>query len=315
MSGRYLWAVVFTAACALSAGAQARNKDKDKDRDRDRDDEREYTSRVDTVLPLSRNGAVEIHLHTGEIIVTGWTRNEVRVRGTSERGRIGLEATASHIEIGTRPEHSRHGEAHLEVTVPEGTRLTVAGRSADVSVRGVKGEVEVTTMNGDVAIDNASTHVSFESVSGDVQVSRVQGDLRGEAMSGEISITDVAGEVEVESVSGDLTLRNVRSRSVRAETVSGNIEFEGRTESAGRYDFASHSGDVRLLLPSALGALISVETFSGTIDSDFPITLQPGQRHGKEFEFQVGDGGARIGATSFSGGIYIQRSGTSRNPE
>ena len=313
MSGRYLWAVVLTAATALSASAQA--KDKDKDRDRDRDDDPEYTSRVDTVLPLSRNGAVGIRLHTGEIIVTSWTRNEVRVRGTSERGQIRLEATPSHIEIGTRPEHGRHGEAHVEITVPEGTRLTVSGNSADVSVRGVKGEVEVTTMNGDVEIDNASSRVSFESVSGDVQISRVQGDLRGEAMSGEIDITDVAGEVEIESVSGDLTLHNVRSRLVRAETVSGNIEFEGRTESGGRYDFASHSGDVRLLLPSALGALIAVETFSGTIDSDFPITLQPGQRHGKEFEFQVGNGGARIGATSFSGGIYIQRSGASRNPE
>ncbi len=313
MSARYLWAVVLTAATALSASAQA--KDKDRDRDRDRDDDPEYTSRIDTVLPLSRNGAVEVRLHTGEIIVTSWARNEVRVRGTSERGQIRLEATASHIEIGARPEHSRHGEAHVEVTVPEGTRLTVFGSSADVSVRGVKGEVQVTTMNGDVEIDNASSRVSFESVSGDVQISRVQGDLRGEAMSGEIDITDVAGEVEVESVSGDLTLHNVRSKLVRAETVSGNIEFDGRTESGGRYDFASHSGDVRLLLPSALGALIAVETFSGTIDSDFPITLQPGQRHGKEFEFQVGDGGARIGATSFSGGIYIQRSGASRNPE
>ncbi len=313
MFARYLWAAVLTAATALSAGAQA--KDKDRDRDRDRDDEREYTSRIDTILPLSRNGAVEIRLHTGDIIVTGWTRNEVRVRGASERGQIRVDATASHIEIGTRPEHSRHGEAHVEVTVPEGTRLTVAGSSADVSVRGVKGEVEVTTMNGDLEIDNASSRVSFESVSGDVQISRVQGDLRGEAMSGEIDITNVAGVVEVESVSGDLTLHNVRSKSVRAETVSGSIEFEGRTETGGRYDFASHSGDVRLMLPSALGALISVETFSGTIDSDFPITLQPGQRHGKEFEFQVGDGGARIGATSFSGGIYIQRSGTSRNPE
>lgn len=313
MHARYFWAVVFTAATALSASAQA--KDRDRDRDRDRDDDSDYASRVDTILPLGRNGTVEIRLHTGEIMVTGWTRNEVRVRGTSERGVISIDATASRIDIGTRPEHSRRGEATVEITVPEGTRLTVAGSSADVSVRGVKGEVEVTTMNGDVEIDNATSRVSFESVSGDVTVSRVQGDLRGEAMSGEIGVTDVTGEVDVESVSGDLTLHNVRSKSVRAETVSGTIEFEGRTEGGGRYDFASHSGDVRLMLPSALSALISVETFSGTIDSDFPITLQPGQRHGKEFEFQVGDGGARIGATSFSGGIYIQRSGTSRNPE
>lgn len=310
MIGRYLWAVVLTAASALPASAQAKDKDKDRDRDRDR----EYTSRIDTVLPLNRNGVVEIHLHRGEVVVSGWSRNQVKVLATSERGQIDLGATPSHIEIGDRTSHGRRGDTHLEVSVPEGTRITVSGQSTDISVRGVNGEVEVATMNGDVIIDNASSRVEFNSVSGDVQISRVQGDLRGEAMSGEIDVTDVTGLVDVESVSGDLTLRNVRSRSVRAESVSGSVEFDGRTEKGGRYDFASHSGDVRLLLPPALGALISVETFSGTIDSDFPITLQPGQRHGKQFEFQVGDGGARIDATSFSGGIYIQR-GTSRDQE
>jgi DUF4097 and DUF4098 domain-containing protein YvlB len=314
MIARAFWVAALTAATALSASAQVKDKDKDKDRDRDLDRDLDYTSRVDTLLPLSRNGAVEIRLHAGEIIVTGWTRSEVKVRGTSERGQLRVEATPSQIEIGARSVRGRLGDTRVEVTVPEGTRLTVGGSSADVSVRGVKGEVEVSTMSGDVVIDNASSRVDFESVSGDVQISRVQGDLRGEAMSGEVDVTDVTGEVELETVSGDLTLRNVHSKYVRAESVSGSVEFDGRTETGGRYDFASHSGDVRLLLPSALGALISVETFSGTIDSDFPITLQPGQRHGKQFEFQVGNGGARIDATSFSGGIYIQR-GTGRDQE
>lgn len=312
MIGRFLLAVALTAATTLSASAQAKDKDKDKDRDRDRD--ADYASRIDTVLSLSRNGAVEIVLHSGEIIVTGSSGNTVKVRGTSERGQLRIDATTSHIEIGARTERGRLGETHLEISVPEGTRLTVTGNSTDVSVRGVKGEVEVATTNGNVVIDNATSRVDFESVSGDVQISRVQGDLRGEAMSGEVDVTDVIGDVDLESVSGDVTLRNVRSKYVRAESVSGDIEFEGQTDTTGRYDFASHSGDVRLVLPAALGAMISVETFSGTIDSDFPITLKPGQRHGKQFEFQVGDGGARIDATSFSGGIYIQR-GTGRDRE
>ncbi|HEX4933968.1 MAG TPA: DUF4097 family beta strand repeat-containing protein, partial [Gemmatimonadaceae bacterium] len=247
MPGRYLWAMGLTVAIALSASAQAKDKDKDADRDRDRD--RDYTSRVDTVLPLSRTGSVEIDVRTGEVIVTGWSRNEVRVRGTSERGQIRVEASPSRIEIGARAVRGRAGDTQVEVNVPEGTRLRIAGHSADVSVRGVKGEVDVATMNGDVVIDDASSRVNFESMSGDVQISRVQGDLRGEAMSGEIGITDVSGEVDVETVSGDLTLHDVRSRYVRAETVSGSVEFDGRTESGGRYDFASHSGDVRLLLP------------------------------------------------------------------
>lgn len=307
MLARYILAGSLTTAMALSASAQER------DREREGDRNTYLASTVDTVLPLAKNGGVEIRLHSGEVIVTGWARSEVRVRGTSERGRLSVEGSSSHIEIDART-RGRLGDTRVEVSVPEGTRLTVSGNSTDVTVRGVKGEVDVETANGDVVIDNAASRVSFEVMSGDVQISHVQGNLRGEAMSGEIDVTDVTGEVEVETVSGDLTLRNVRSRYVRAETVSGSVEFDGRTETGGRYDFASHSGDVHLLLPATLGATISVETFSGTIDSDFPIELVPGQRHGKEYEFKVGDGGARIAATSFSGGIYIQR-GTGRTQE
>lgn len=311
MIERYMLAAALAVASALPASAQNR------DRDRDRDER--YTSRIDTVLQLNRNGTVEIELPSGEIIVTGASapragRNEVRVRGTSERGQLRLDASPSHIQIGMRAPHGRRSEARVEVSVPEGTRLSVSGYSSDVSIRGVRGEVEVVTMNGDVVIEDASTRVEFESVSGDIRLARIQGNLRGEAVSGDVELIDATGEVDLETVSGDLTLRNVRSRSVRVETMNGEIEFEGPTESGGRYDFSSHSGDLRLVLPAALGATIAVETFSGSIDSDFPITLVPGQRHGKQFEFRVGDGSARIDASSFSGGIYIQR-GAGRDRE
>lgn len=308
MIERYMLAAALAVASALPASAQ--NRDKDRDRDRDE----EYTSRIDTVLQLSRNGTVEIELQSGEIIVTGSSGNQVRVRGTSERGHIRVDASPSHVEIGMRPPHGRRYEAHVEVSVPEGTRLTISGHSSDVSIRGVRGEVDVATMNGDVVIEDASTRVEFESVSGDIRLARIQGNLRGEAVSGDVELIDATGEVDLETVSGDLTLQSVRSRSVRVETMSGEVLFEGPTQSGGRYDFSSHSGDLRLVLPQALGAMIAVETFSGSIDSDFPITLEPGQRHGKQFEFRVGDGSARIDASSFSGGIYIQR-GVARDRE
>ena len=47
-------------------------------------------------------------------------------------------------------------------------------------------------------------------------------------------------------------------------------------------------------------------TFSGSLDSEFSITLQPGQRstgRPRRFEFKLGSGSARITAESFSGDI------------
>ncbi len=83
----------------------------------------------------------------------------------------------------------------------------------------------------------------------------------------------------------------------------------------GRYEFNSHSGDIRIAVPGG-GATLDVQTFSGDVDSDFPMTLQPGSRsggRGKGMQFTIGGGGARITAQTFSGDITIQRaSGASR---
>ena len=115
--------------------------------------------------------------------------------------------------------------------------------------------------------------------------------------------------VEAETVSGRILLDGIKSRSVHSESVSGNLTYTGSVDPSGRYTFDAHSGNIRLNLPDNVGAVFSVETFSGDIDSDFPVTMQPGQGRSREgrFEFTVGDGKARISAETFSGKIIINR--------
>jgi DUF4097 and DUF4098 domain-containing protein YvlB len=74
---------------------------------------------------------------------------------------------------------------------------------------------------------------------------------------------------------------------------------------------------VRLRLPAAVGAQLSVSTFNGGIESDFPITLKPGE-HGigasqaKRLNFTLGQGSARILAETFSGDITLTSNGRRR---
>ena len=93
------------------------------------------------------------------------------------------------------------------------------------------------------------------------------------------------------------------------------MRFSGTLDSKGSYEFNSHSGDIRIAVPGG-GATLDVRTFSGDVDSDFPMTLEPGARtgeRGKGMRFTIGGGGARISAQTFSGDITIERaSGASR---
>jgi DUF4097 and DUF4098 domain-containing protein YvlB len=70
---------------------------------------------------------------------------------------------------------------------------------------------------------------------------------------------------------------------------------------------------VRLALPANTDATLTVETFSGEIESDFPIRLEPGfehqMSHPRRFEFTLGKGGGRIAAETFSGDVRIVNRG------
>ncbi len=270
--------------------------------------------RIDTTLTLGANGTVDLSLLSGEIVVTGGSGRQVRIVAESERGDLRLEHSTNRITLRTERNRGRGGDTEYRVTVPTGTRVVMASSSGDLTARGTKGEVEATSMSGEISITDASGDVQAEALSGNVEISKVSGSVSAQAVSGDITVEDVSGAVEVESVSGEIVLHGITSKSVRGVTVSGEIDFAGTVAPDGRYELNSHSGDVRASLPDNVNALISVSTFSGEIDSDFPLTLQPGDRRGQhqQFEFRIGSGGARIQLESFSGDIYLDR-GSSRN--
>jgi DUF4097 and DUF4098 domain-containing protein YvlB len=113
-------------------------------------------------------------------------------------------------------------------------------------------------------------------------------------------------------------MRGASAKIVRAKTTSGEVVYDGTIDAAGRYELTSHSGDVKLRVPRDASAQLTVSTWNGSIDSDFPITLKPGE-HGisvsrsKRYVFEIGGGGARISAETFSGDITISSNGRGPN--
>ena len=274
-----------------------------------RDDDRDWQSRVDTTFAFSRTGVVELTLVSGEIVVTGSSRDEARVVARSERGRLRTEFSGNSIVVEVESDRGRMGETRYELTVPAGVRLRLRSTSGDITARQVRGPVDARSVSGDLLVEDGTTDVRIESVSGDVRGSRLTGQVVAQSVSGSIELDAVAGDVRAESTSGDVTLDGVTSRDVAVSTVSGEVLFAGGIEGTGRYEFHSHSGDIRLEVPENIGARFDVETYSGSLESAFQITLQPGEanRRPRRFSFTLGNGAARVTAETFSGDITIAR--------
>jgi DUF4097 and DUF4098 domain-containing protein YvlB len=303
----WLIAVTFVAA-AMPVAVRAQ--------DEDQGAQIRGLTRIDTTVKLDRGGAVDLSLVSGRIRVTGWDRSDVKISATIESGRLEFEANSSRVMLsvddndngGRRHNHNNVGEARYDVSVPRGARLILEAVSGDITASGSQGEIEANSVSGDVEVSDGVRSVSAEAVSGSVTVARVNGGLRTETVSGDLRAQDVTGDVEASSVSGNIHLVRIGSKDVRTETVSGDIIYTGTIEPAGRYGFESHSGNVRLNIPRGSGAQFSVETFSGDLSTDFPVTLPPRSGRGRDegrVEFTIGDGRARVTAQTFSGRVII----------
>ena len=314
------------AAAAAQSSAEARERGREQERaraeraqeraQREREralegQERERGGSLDTVVTFDARGTLSVNCPGGTVTVTGADRNELRVRARTENGAIRFTSTGTRASL--EPSSGRGcSDGSFAVTVPVGTKVIASTWSGSVSVRGVHGDIEARSQSGEVQIRDAGDRLDIESLSGDVMITGVKGESTISTVSGSVTLVSSSGNVSVESVSGDLDLRDIVTRQVRTHTVSGDVSFVGAILDAGRYEFTTHSGEIALSLPGDTGAELSVSTFSGGIESDFPITLKAGE-HGigaaqaKRLSFTVGRGTARIIAETFSGDITLKR--------
>jgi DUF4097 and DUF4098 domain-containing protein YvlB len=279
---------------------------------------REVGRSLDTTLALARDGTVDLSNVSGRITVTSANRAEVRIRARlTTAGTLLLDASGSRVTLGVRSDRGRMGEATYDVVVPTGARVITNSVSGDISLRGPFGPVEARSVSGDIDVSDTQ-RLTVQTVSGDATVRNVTGNVSAASVSGDVRVTRMTGDLVVESVSGDVTMDDIRSESVRGTTVSGDVRYQGTVSPRGRYEMRSHSGDVRLVVPANIGAVVTAETFSGALRSDFQMTLQPGEVRGgsrRRMEFTIGQGDARITLNSFSGNIVINRAGARAQEE
>jgi DUF4097 and DUF4098 domain-containing protein YvlB len=313
------WRLAALAVLLAAIPAQAQHgnrKTHGEDRDRDRDDNG-VEFKLDTTVALGRTGTVDLQTFTGDITIVTWDRDEVKIHARS-RGNVRFESSPSRVSLVENPYRSDDYEDHdengrglgFEISMPKNARLLIRTLSGDVNLRDVA-DVEAHSVSGDLDAVNVSGHAVLETVSGDLIATKVTAGLRANTVSGDVKARQVAGEVSAQSVSGDIELQDVTSAYVRAETVSGELQFSGPVDTKGRYEFHSHSGDVDLDLTGGGGnATLEVETYSGDLDAGCPLTMQPGdrgERMGKRGTFTMGNGGgAHFILKTFSGDVHIR---------
>jgi hypothetical protein len=266
-------------------------------------------SAPDTTLSLNRGDRVVVEGIMGSVEVLTWDRQSVAVEEESLEDRlVGVRREGGQIVVGPGDRKGRGLSLELRLRVPSWVPVEIRGRDLDVNASGTASELSVRTVEGDIVVEGVSGRVELSTVEGRVEVHGARGNITARSRGGDVTLVQVEGTVDVESGDGDLRLEDVAASSVRAQTLDGDVHFQGSLTSGGTYLFSTHDGDADLVLPPHTGARARVSTFDGEFTSDFPVTLQK-YGGGGVFEFTLGDGGASLEIEVFDGEIRLRSGG------
>ena len=215
--------------------------------------------------------------------------------------------------------------ADLKIGVPTGRRVAVHLAVGKITATNVNGRLELETSNGPVVVNGSKGELEVEVGSGEVQLSATEGDVEVTTGSGDVETTKSNGRsVSIETGSGDVVASQLQATEVAVRTGSGAIRASGvkapqvglETGSGGvtvelqgtvdRLDIHTGSGDIAITAPASLGAQVDMQTASGDLDSDFPLSVtRSGADH---LRGTVGDGKGRISVETGSGGVRLLKS-------
>lgn len=131
-------------------------------------------------------------------------------------------------------------------------------------------------------------------------------DLDLETTNGGISVAQVTGETHFRATNGGVRLEGLAG-DVRGRTTNGGVhvalagvEWQGQG-----LDVRTTNGGVTLEIPERYSAELETGTTNGTIDVEFPVTVQG--RIGRRINATLGAGGAPVKVVTTNGGVHVQR--------
>ncbi len=302
----------------------------------------EQTEKVTQTFKVGDGASLDVSQLSGDIRVTASGGSEITVEATkrvrhrdADEARrllreLRVEINNANGRVEVRTVYPRRGQfgggisasVDFVISVPASTMVAVKAISGNVSVTGVKGEVRAEAISGDVSVSNTPNVSVAKAISGNVTAQNIgtQTTLVLTTISGTVTGSGLkVRALEAGSVSGNVRVVGSEIDRLEAKSVSGNIEFEAPLAKGGRYEFSSHSGNVRVTIAGSTGFELDADTFNGNVRSEIPVTLQTGrpeagQRRGalgmggnRAIRGSYGDASAFLSIRSHSGSVVISK--------
>jgi DUF4097 and DUF4098 domain-containing protein YvlB len=255
--------------------------------------------RVEKHFTVQSKPKITVRNSNGRIQVKAWTKNEVLVAWNTKSGRTAVETeqAGNRVEVATMDNDegvvADDRKIDFEITVP------------------VESELSVRTDSGNVNVDSVHGDMTFDTVAANLQLSDVDGYMVVKTIDGSLVCTRCSGKLEANSISGNVQMISPSLDSVRVQTSSGNILFDGSFLSRGIYIMKNFSGSIEVHFSSNDSFDLNATSLKGdvinqaTFKPDAHGNSRAASKWGHSLFGTMNEGHAKVELTSFSGTIKI----------
>lgn len=282
-------------------------------------------------ITVNRGSSGQVVVHaTIRASDRGWFSGDQTDRIRAIEQNPPVEQSGNVIRIGhfLDSERQRNISIDYDIQIPADAKLRAHSGSGHVRVTQVNGPVEAQTGSGGIEVGDLESDAHLQTGSGNITINNVAGEVRAHTGSGSISGDRIGGAgtsnaamksqgkalpvaetsnttafLDFETGSGSIRLQRIAGE-LRARTGSGSVEVEG--QQTGDWDVNTGSGGIRVRLPENSKFNLMARTSSGTVNTDFPITVQ-GTLKRHELSGPVNGGGPRLQLHTGSGSIHIEK--------
>jgi len=231
---------------------------------------------------------------TGRLLIKapkGWKQYTFRRGGESIDVQIDLPAGSDvrgQAAVAALHCTGRLGECHFktsagDIQVAQAGPVQLTTVVGDITVEQAVGDVELTTGSGAVRIDSIDGTAVVKNSNGDTWIGEVTGDLRVNGANGKIVVEQALATVAAKTANGDVRLSEVTRGAVLAQTARGKVDIGIR---------------------NGVTAWLDLDTRFGHVTSDLDAAERP----------EAGEGAVEVRARSSFGDITIRRAPTHERP-
>jgi len=218
---------------------------------------------------ITPNGRVELDNINGDVHISSWDRNEVKVDAVKyadtkeklDEAKIEVDANKDSVSIRTKyPDHD-HNWTWGSHNNPASVEYTL-------------------TVPRTVSLDE------IKLINGALEVNGISGEVRASCINGHLEAHDLSGHAKLSTINGRLDARfsQLSRKDIDLNSVNGGLE---------------------LTIPSDSNAEVEASTVSGGISNDFGLHVSS-HMVGHSMRGELGSGGAHIKLSNVNGHIEIR---------